>query len=66
MSKYTKLTKFGLEVLAGKVLSVRLEFIVTGKKVFFYKYKLSIALLYLADTFINNLQTSLKHFTEWF
>ena len=36
--KYTeKATKFGLEVLTGKALSVRLEFIVeTGENVFYF------------------------------
>ena len=50
------MTKFGLEVLAGKVLSVRLEFIdEIGKKVFCLQCKLSFALLYLADMFTNKL-----------
>ena len=49
-----KVTKSGLEVLKGKALSVWLEFIdESGEKVFVYKWKLSLALLYLADMVIN-------------
>ena len=56
--KYTmKVAKFGLEVLTGKALSVCLEFInETGEKVSLYtkcKFSLSLALLYLAELFIN-------------
>ena len=56
--KYTKVMKVGLEVLTGKTFSVWLEFVdETGEKVFVYKYKLSLALIYLADMFINKLKT---------
>ena len=49
-----KVTKSGLEVLKGKALSVWLEFIdESGEKVFVSKWKLSLALLYLADMVIN-------------
>ena len=67
--KYTKkVRKFGLEVITGKALSVWLEFIdETGKKKFFaYKCKLSLALFYLAEMFINKLKTKFYsfYFTE--
>ena len=54
------MTKFGLEVLTGKTLSFRLEFIdKTGEKAFCLQTQinLSLALLYLVDLFINNLKT---------
>ena len=63
------MTKFGLEVLAGKALSVRPEFIdEISKKVFCLECKLSFALLYLADMFTNKLKTRFNRpfFTEWF
>ena len=54
------MTKFGLEVLTGKVLSVWLEVIdETGEKVFLLT---SLALLYWADVFINKLKTKLNSF----
>ena len=52
-----------MEVLTGKALSFLLEFIdETDVKDFVYKYKLSflkisLALLYLVDLFINKLKT---------
>ena len=39
------------------------------KKVYVYKYKLNLALLYLAELFINKLKTKFDSFffsTEWF
>ena len=59
------MTKFGLEVLTGKALSVWLEFIdETGEKVFLLT---SLALLYWADAFINKFKSKLNSFfTEWF
>ena len=54
------MTKFGLEVLTGKALSFLLEFIdKTGEKFFVYrcKLRLSLAILYLVDLFINKLKT---------
>ena len=54
------MTKFGLEVLTGKALSVWFEFIdETGEKVFLLT---SLALLYWADVFINKLKTKLNSF----
>ena len=58
MPKYTKVTKFGLEVTC--VVGPRKNGRARGrkkpvKKFFVYKYKLSRALLYLADMFINKL-----------
>ena len=54
------MTKFGLEVLTGKALSVWLEFIdETGEKVLLLT---SLALLYWADVFINKLKTKLNSF----
>ena len=63
--KYTKkVTKFGLEVLTGNALSVILLELIdeSGGKVFVYKCKLSLALLYLANKFINNLKTKFNSF----
>ena len=54
-----KVTKFGSEVLTGKALSLWLKFSdKTGEKVFCLQkqIKLSLALLYLADLFINKLK----------
>ena len=59
-----KVTKFGLEVLTGKALSFRLEFINKPMKKFFVnKCKLSsnLALLYLVDLFINKLKTKFNN-----
>ena len=57
------MTKSDLEVLTGKALSVWLEFIdETDENVFCYKCKLSLALLYLADMFINKLKTKFNSF----
>ena len=59
-----KVTKFGLEVLTGKALSFWLEFIdKTGEKVFCLQMqiKLSLALLYLVDLFINKLKTKFNN-----
>ena len=58
MPKYTKVTKFGLQVTC--VVGPRKNGHARGrrkpvKKFFVYKYKLSLALLYLADMFINKL-----------
>ena len=56
---HEKVTKFGLEVLTGKALSLWLKFSdKTGEKVFCLQkqIKLSLALLYLADLFINKLK----------
>ena len=58
MPKYTKVTKFGLEVtcVVGPRKNGRArERKKPVKKFFVYKYKLSLALLYLADMFINKL-----------
>ena len=59
-----KVTKFGLEVLTGKALSFWLEFSEPVKKVFVYKCKLRLsrALLYLVDLFINKLKTRVNEF----
>ena len=59
-----KVTKFGLEVLTGKALSFRLEFINNPMKKFFVnKCKLSsnLALLYLVDLFITKLKTKFSN-----
>ena len=58
MPKYTKVTKFGLQVTC--VVGPRKNGRARGrkkavKKVIVYKYKLCLALLYLADMFINKL-----------
>ena len=55
-----KLMKFGLEVLTGKVCLFDLNLSIKPvKKFFVYKCKLrlSLALLYLVDLFINKLKT---------
>ena len=59
MLKYTKkVMKFGSKALTGKSLSVWLEFInETSEKFLVYKCKLSLALLHLAEMFINKLKT---------
>ena len=57
-------TKFGLEVLTGKALSFWQEFIdKTGEKVFCLQMqiKLSLALLYLVELFINKLKTKFNN-----
>ena len=59
------MTKSDLEVLTGKALSVWLEFVdETDENVFCYKCKLSLALLYLADMFINKLKTKFNSFLQ--
>ena len=59
------MTKFGLDVLTGKSLSVLVEFIdETGEKVFCLANKLSstLALLYLAELIVNKLKTKFNSF----
>ena len=66
LPRYTKKkTKFGLEVLTGKALSFWLKFIdETGEKVFCLQCKLSrlsLALVYVVDLFINKLNTEFNN-----
>ena len=57
-----KVTKFGLEVLTGKALSVWLEFKMKPvKKFLVYKCKLSLSLK-LEELFINKLKTKFNSF----
>ena len=69
MPKYTKVTKFGLEV--ARVVGPRKNGRARGrkkpvKKFFVYKYKLSLALLYLADMFINKLNGRQSRLNSFF
>ena len=61
-----KVTKFGLEVLTGKALSLQFDLnlsIKPVKKFFVYKCKLSssLVLLYLVDSFMNKLKTKFNN-----
>ena len=63
------MAKFDLEVLIVKLCLFDLNLSMKPmKKVYVYKCKLNLALLYLAELFINKLKTKFNSFffTEWF